>query len=74
MNVLIKKFYHLVVRILSKMITPQLIDKPHIVFMMTFPEDIKPIIKALNNSSYQKTVLTTQNKRLIYLNLATMLM
>ncbi|HEJ8644533.1 CDP-glycerol glycerophosphotransferase family protein [Staphylococcus aureus] len=59
MNVLIKKFYHLVVRILSKMITPQVIDKPHIVFMMTFPEDIKPIIKALNNSSYQKTVLTT---------------
>ncbi|HDG3691467.1 TPA: CDP-glycerol glycerophosphotransferase family protein, partial [Staphylococcus aureus] len=51
MNVLIKKFYHLVVRILSKMITPQVIDKPHIVFMMTFPEDIKPIIKALNNSS-----------------------
>ncbi|CAC7145398.1 teichoic acid biosynthesis protein [Staphylococcus aureus] len=59
MNVLIKKFYHLVVRKLSKMITPQVIDKPHIVFMMTFPEDIKPIIKALNNSSYQKTVLTT---------------
>ncbi|WP_452659493.1 hypothetical protein, partial [Staphylococcus aureus] len=26
MNVLIKKFYHLVVRILSKMITPQVID------------------------------------------------
>ncbi len=52
MNVLIKKFYHLVVRILSKMITPQVIDKPHIVFMM-LPEDIKPIIKALNNSSYQ---------------------
>ena len=54
MNVLIKKFYHLVVRILSKMITPQLIDKPHIVFMMTFPEDIKPIIKALNTRRIRK--------------------
>ncbi|HAR2853384.1 teichoic acid glycerol-phosphate primase TarB [Staphylococcus argenteus] len=63
MNVLIKRLYHLLIRLLCKIISTQKSNKPHIVFMMTFPEDILPIIKSLNTSLYDVTVLTAPKNK-----------
>lgn len=60
MNVWIKQLYHFIVMILS-IVTARFINplkSRHITILMTFPEDMLPVITALYKEQYHLTVIT----------------
>jgi CDP-glycerol glycerophosphotransferase (TagB/SpsB family) len=57
MRQVIKKVYMLIVGILNIIFAKNKIKKNNIVIMMTFSEDVMPIIKALVNKNYNITVI-----------------
>lgn len=57
MRQVIKKIYMLIVGILNILFSKSKVNKNHIVVMMTFSEDVIPIINSLNDKNYQLTVI-----------------
>ncbi|MGY3481639.1 MULTISPECIES: teichoic acid glycerol-phosphate primase TarB [Staphylococcus] len=63
MRQLIKKLYMTIISFLNLIYIKKKIDSQHIVVMMTFVEDVLPIIEALNRKSYKVTVIAKEINR-----------
>lgn len=63
MRQLIKKLYMTIISFLNLIYVKKEIDPQHIVVMMTFVEDVLPIIEALNQKSYKVTVIAKEINR-----------
>ncbi|MDQ7109727.1 CDP-glycerol--poly(glycerophosphate) glycerophosphotransferase [Staphylococcus cohnii] len=63
MRQLIKKLYMTIISFLNLIYIKKKINHHHIVVMMTFVEDVLPIIEALNRKSYEVTVIAKESNR-----------
>lgn len=57
MRVLIKKLYMLIIKVLNILFKLKSVNQNHIVVMMTFKQDVLPIIEVLNQRGYNITVI-----------------
>lgn len=57
MRILIKKIYMLMIMVLNIIFKPKKINRDHVVVMMTFKQDVFPIIEALSHQGYNITVV-----------------
>ena len=57
MRILIKKIYMFIIKVLNYLFKPKKINRNHIVVMMTFKQDVFPIIEALSHQGYNITVV-----------------
>ncbi|MEQ6046431.1 teichoic acid glycerol-phosphate primase TarB [Staphylococcus saccharolyticus] len=57
MRILIKKMYMLSIALLNIILKPLKVKRQHIVVMMTFKQDVLPIIKALDKERFNVTVI-----------------
>ncbi|MEJ7167081.1 teichoic acid glycerol-phosphate primase TarB [Staphylococcus capitis] len=57
MRILIKKIYMLMIMVLNIIFKTKKINRDHVVVMMTFKQDVFPIIEALSHQGYNITVV-----------------
>ncbi|MBY6180246.1 teichoic acid glycerol-phosphate primase TarB [Staphylococcus haemolyticus] len=57
MRLIIKKVYMLMITLLNFIYKSRQVDKKQITVLMTFPEDVMPIINELDNKGYKITVI-----------------
>lgn len=63
MRQIIKKLYIIIISLLNMIYRKKKVKSDHIVVMMTFAEDVLPIIEALNRKGYKLTVIGTEQNR-----------
>ena len=63
MRIIIKKIYLLMISILNFIFKGKKVDDRHIVVMMTFSEDVLPILQQLDEKGYQLTVIAQDKDR-----------
>lgn len=70
MRLIIKKVYMLMITLLNFIYKRRQVDKKQITVLMTFPEDVMPIINELDNKGYKITVIAKleEQYRLKHLN------
>ncbi|BBD90800.1 teichoic acid glycerol-phosphate primase TarB [Staphylococcus caprae] len=57
MRILIKKVYMIMITLLNMIYKPLKLKRDHIVVMMTFKQDVLPIIEALHQQGYHLTII-----------------
>ncbi|MCY1603112.1 teichoic acid glycerol-phosphate primase TarB [Staphylococcus pettenkoferi] len=63
MRIIIKKVYLLMISILNFIFKGKKVNDRHIVVMMTFSEDVLPILQQLDEKGYQLTVIAQEKDR-----------
>ncbi|NWK84860.1 CDP-glycerol glycerophosphotransferase family protein [Staphylococcus sp. GSSP0090] len=63
MRQLIKKLYMAIIQVLNLIYIKQKVQSKHIVIMMTFAEDVLPIVEALYRKGYTITVIGNEGNR-----------
>ncbi|MDW8546008.1 teichoic acid glycerol-phosphate primase TarB [Staphylococcus pseudoxylosus] len=63
MRQIIKKLYIIIISFLNMIYRKKKVQSDQIVVMMTFAEDVLPIIEALNRKGYKLTVIGTEKNR-----------
>ncbi len=69
MRLIIKKIYILAIVLLNMIFKPFNVNSKHIVIMMTFKQDVLPIIEALCSEGYHVTVIGKKYTRKILITL-----
>lgn len=69
MEILIKKLYFVIIKLITIVMFPIRIKQRHITVMMTFPNDMMPIISRLHDKGYDLTVITSQTNNHLLQNL-----
>ncbi|BGE83195.1 teichoic acid glycerol-phosphate primase TarB [Staphylococcus petrasii] len=63
MRLIIKNIYMIMIAILNFIFKSKKVKNNHIVVMMTFPQDVLPIIQQLHDKGYQLTVIANENEQ-----------